>query len=142
MSIHDNDSHFGSGRVTDRRRSVAAAADGFKRAFTVDDLIAAARVRSPGIGVATVYRAVAAMEAAGSLERVGARDESVLYVRCSAEEHHHHLICTGCGAVADAECPLDPVLPDASDCGFVVTSHEITLYGLCGACADADRGED
>jgi Fur family ferric uptake transcriptional regulator len=128
--------------VTDRRRSVAAAADGFSRAFTVDDLIAAARTHSPGIGVATVYRAVTAMESAGSLERVGMREGSALYVRCSAEEHHHHLLCTGCGAVAHTECPLDPFLPDASCRGFVVTSHEITLYGLCAACADADRGKD
>ncbi|MBW6467691.1 MAG: transcriptional repressor [Coriobacteriia bacterium] len=121
--------------MTDRRRSVAAAADGFMRAFTVDDLIAAARAHSPGIGVATVYRAVASMEDAGALERVGSRDGSALYVRCSVEEHHHHLVCTACGAVAHTPCPLGAPASDAAHEGFVVTSHQVTLYGLCAACA-------
>ncbi|MDF1541835.1 MAG: transcriptional repressor [Anaerosomatales bacterium] len=121
--------------MTDRRRSVAAAADGFARAFTVDDLIAAARAHSPGIGIATVYRAVAAMEGAGALERVGSRDGSALYVRCSEDEHHHHLVCTACGAVAHTPCPLGTNMPDSAHEGFVVTSHQITLYGLCAACA-------
>lgn len=133
----DNDSHFGASRVTERRRAVALAADGFGGAFTVEDLVSAARDRSPGIGVATVYRAVAAMESAGSLERVGSRDGSALYVRCTAEGHHHHLVCTACGRVAHTACPLadgmgrDGTVRD----GFVVTSHEITLYGLCARCA-------
>lgn len=130
--------------MTERRRAVAVAADGFGRAFTVEDLVNAARAHSPGIGQATVYRAVAAMETTGALERVGTRDDSALYVRCSADEHHHHLVCTACSAVAHAACPLDPVFPgeSASRDGFVVTSHEITLYGLCPECAGRPGPQD
>lgn len=137
MTTSDNDSHFGRGRVTERRRAVAAAVDGFGGAFTIDDIVHAARVRSPGIGVATVYRAVAAMDAAGSIERVGSRDGSALYVRCTRDGHHHHLVCTACGKAAAASCPLDTgsVVQDAAGHGFIVTAHEITLYGLCATCA-------
>jgi Fur family transcriptional regulator, ferric uptake regulator len=137
MTSYDNDSHFGSGRVTARRQAIAAAADGLGSAFTVDDLLEAAREHSPGVGVATVYRAVAAMESAGALERVGSRNGSALYVRCTREGHHHHLICTSCGRVTHTACPLPQAETDtASDHdGFIVTSHEITLYGLCRECA-------
>ena len=124
--------------MTERRRSVAAAVDELDRAFTVEDLVDAVRTRSPGIGIATVYRAVAAMEDAGALERVGSREGSALYVRCSAAEHHHHLVCTACGAVAHTPCPLGAPPSDASHEGFVVTSHQITLYGLCATCVDTD----
>jgi Fur family transcriptional regulator, ferric uptake regulator len=137
MSTCDNDSHFGSGRVTGRRRAIAAAADGLGSAFTVDDLLGAVRQHSPGVGVATVYRAVAAMETAGSIERVGTRDGSALFVRCTREGHHHHLVCTSCGKVTHTECPL-PRMETGSrqeHDGFTVTSHEITLYGLCRKCA-------
>ena len=137
MTPCDNDSHFGSGRVTERRRAIATAADGLGSAFTVDDLVEVARQQSPGIGVATVYRAVAAMESTGALERVGSRAGSALYVRCTREGHHHHLICTSCGKVTHTACPLLRAESDAASNhdGFVVTSHEITLYGLCGDCA-------
>lgn len=139
MSTCDNDSHFGSGRTSEQRRAIAAAADAFGSAFTVDDLVAAARRTAPRIGVATVYRAVAAMESAGALERVGSREGSALYARCDRSEHHHHLVCTGCGKTAHAPCPLGPDaagVPSEQD-GFVVTSHEITLYGLCRECSAA-----
>ena len=124
--------------MTERRRAIAVAVDGFEGAFTVEDLVGAARHHSPGIGVATVYRAVAAMETAGTLERVGSRDGSALYARCSAEGHHHHLVCTGCGRVAHTACPLDTGTPGAGRTRdhFIVTHHEITLYGLCATCAD------
>ncbi len=139
MAICDNHSHFGEGRTTGQRRAIAAAADAFGSAFTVEDLVAATRRAAPGIGVATVYRAVAAMEASGALERVGSREGGALYARCDHREHHHHLVCTGCGKTAHAPCPLGPDaagIPAGQD-GFVVTSHEITLYGLCRECLAA-----
>ena len=137
MVITDNHSHYGSGRVTAPRRAIARAADGLRRAFTVEDLIAEVRATNPGIGTATVYRAVAAMEANGALARVGMRDDSTLYVRCAIEGHHHHLVCTGCGAVTHARCPLGDDTPrHAGADGFTVTGHELTLYGVCSRCAE------
>ncbi len=135
MDANENHSHFGDKRLTAPRRAIAAAVDGFDRAFTVDDLVVAVSAVSPGTGTATVYRAVGAMEAAGSIERIGSRDESALYVRCCIEGHHHHLVCTGCWKVSHTACPLDEETPrQATADGFVVTDHEITLYGLCTEC--------
>ncbi len=121
--------------MTAPRRVIASAVDRLGRAFTIDDLVAEVRALAPSVGIATVYRAVAAMEAAHAVERVGTRDESALYVRCTADGHHHHLVCTGCGLVAHATCPLDDVPPLHGTEGFVVTAHELTLYGLCAGCA-------
>ena len=62
---------FGSGRMTSQRAIIVAAAGEMGGAFTVDDLAMAARGRDAAIGVATVYRAVSALEGTGWLERVG-----------------------------------------------------------------------
>jgi Fur family ferric uptake transcriptional regulator len=104
------------------------------RAFSIDELASDPRVRDAGIGLATVYRAVAAMEAAGFIERLGTRDGAALYARCAHRGHHHHLMCTGCGAVTDVECTVDTHLSESS--GFNVTGHRLVLYGLCGHCAE------
>jgi Fur family ferric uptake transcriptional regulator len=114
-----------------------ATAQEMQSAFTVPELASAARARVPSIGLASAYRAVASLEEAGWLERVGSRDGSALYVRCAQGEHHHHMVCTSCGVVEHAECPLDSVIQQAADAvGFTVESHSVELYGICRSCAD------
>lgn len=126
---------FGSGRANAPRAAVACAATRAGCAFTVDDLLRMVRADDAGIATATVYRAVAAMAARGYVERVGERDGAALYARCGTTRHHHHLVCTRCGAVADLPCPLDEAALDAAAGGFVVTGHEVNVFGLCPACA-------
>lgn len=129
---------YGSGRVTPQRALIARLAAARPCAFTVDELAETVRSLDPAIGLATLYRAVSAMEGCGFLERVGERDGSALYLRCHASgsgEHHHHVVCEGCGRVEFAGCPL-PELDDAARSGFLVTRHEVTLYGLCPDCAN------
>jgi Fur family transcriptional regulator, ferric uptake regulator len=132
---------YGGGRTSAQRLAIARAADAATRAFTVDDLAASAHEADPAIGTATVYRAVAAMAREGFVQPTGVRDGRALYVRCSDAGHHHHLVCTGCGAVAEAPCPLDAsVLEAAGRGGFEITSHEVTLYGLCATCSGRPEG--
>lgn len=125
---------YGRGRVSPQRAAIAGALAMLDSAFTVDELAAKAREVDPGIGTATVYRAVAAMEAAGHLEAVGERGDRTLYAACSEADHHHHAVCTSCGRVEPTGCGLGALAPD----GFTVTHHRVTLYGLCAACAEGD----
>jgi Fe2+ or Zn2+ uptake regulation protein len=125
---------FGGGRVSAQRIAIARAADDtLHRAFSVEELTTSVRRDHPGIGLATVYRAVTAMAAAGFVEPLGTRDGAVLYARCRSGSHHHHMLCTGCGAVTDVACPVRPDAPARPD-GFQVTGHRLVLYGLCVAC--------
>ena len=129
---------YGAGRSTAPRRAVASAASGFRGAFTAEELAAQVRTDSPGVSTATVYRSIAAMAASGYLTEVGDRDGAALYARCEESGHHHHVVCTACGATAHAPCPVDAsALASAAPEGFVVTSHEVRLYGLCARCAEA-----
>jgi Fur family transcriptional regulator, ferric uptake regulator len=131
---------FGGGRASSQRLAIAAATAAESGAFTADDLAASARAEDPRIGLATVYRSIAAMLASGWLERVGTRDGHALYLRCTAgEHHHHHLVCTSCGRVEETPCPLgDVALERAARAGFVVTRHEVNVYGLCRSCLGGD----
>jgi len=126
---------FGPGRASGPRAAIARVAATLPGAFTVEDLLSAVRDGDSSIGTATVYRAVAAMAETGFLENVGERDGAALYARCDASGHHHHLVCTSCGAIAEMGCPLDACAPALEANGFVVTGHEVRLYGLCPMCA-------
>jgi len=135
-------SPYGSGRVTPQRQLIADTASGMPGAFSIDELAGAVRARDAATGVATVYRAVTALLSSGWLERVGERSGSALLARCHAgTSHHHHVVCDGCGRVEATTCPV-VARPEASDDpgsgarGFVITRHEVTLYGLCPECAE------
>jgi len=135
---------YGGGRVSPQRRTIARVAEGLTRAFTVDELSRSVRERDDDIGVATVYRAVAALEGSGWLARVGERDGSALYARCTRDHHHHHLVCTECGAVTHVDCPLEIVTARHAEeyRGYAITGHEITLYGVCPDCRERNTRGD
>lgn len=123
------------GRMTPQRREIALAASAMRGAFSAGELATVVRTGNPGLGLATVYRAVTALEASGWIARAGERDGAAIYVHCPHEGHHHHLVCTGCGRVEHAPCPVEPVLADvAKSTGFRVTGHDVRLYGVCQAC--------
>lgn len=126
---------YGGGRLSAQRALIAEVVTTLPGAFTADELHAAVARIAPGVGLATVYRALAAMHAAGSVTAVGERAGSALLARCNRHDHHHHLVCTACGTVVGVECPLGAeTLASAERAGHLVTRHEITLYGLCATC--------
>ena len=90
------------------------------------------RGRCPGVGMVTVYRTLGLLSGLGLVRRLdlGAGPRYEL-----AEDHHHHLICEGCGKITEFEqCPLDlRGLPGDCD-DFQVRAHSLEVYGTCSDC--------
>lgn len=121
-----------------QRRLIAETVVGLSGAFTAEELHQAVALRSPGVGLATIYRALSAMQDAGTVSQVGERGGSALLALCDRHDHHHHLVCTSCAGVIGIDCPLGgEALEAAALAGHMVTHHEITLYGLCATCRAA-----
>ena len=126
---------YGNARMSEQRATIAEAVVAAAGAFTAEELHRALAASAPGIGLATVYRALSAMQDAGSVTPVGQRDGSTLLARCGRDGHHHHLVCTSCGRVIAIDCPLGgPLAGREVGDGHMITRHEITLYGLCADC--------
>ncbi len=94
--------------------------------------------RDHAIGRASVYRALEQLEGLRLVQRLemGTRTASYERVRPSGE-HHHHLLCERCGAVVPFEDQqLEQAIARVSrDASFTVSDHDVTLRGLCRACA-------
>jgi len=97
-----------------------------------------ARVRDAGtpIGLATVYRVLAAMAAAGEVDVVRAGEGEALYRSCRSDEHHHHLLCRACGRAVelDAHVVEEWARAMAVRHGFTAVDHVIEIVGTCAAC--------
>ena len=56
-----------------------------------------------------------------------------LCYRVCPDQHHHHLVCTGCHRVVElVGCDLEPNLQQvAASHGFIATGHRLEVNGLC-----------
>ena len=122
-------------RLTEPRRAVAELVAGRDGHFTAAELVEDARERDPGIGRATIFRALDLFASLGLVERVDLPGGEHAYVACESV-HHHHAICTGCGRSLDVDdVGLAEVLSRiGARSGFAVTTHRLEIFGLCAAC--------
>lgn len=94
--------------------------------------------RMPQVNASTVYRNLDVLVADGLVLRTDL-GESRAFFEPSHEHAHHHLVCEHCGRVDHVH---DDVLTDVASrirgqSGFEIGGREVTLFGLCRACAEA-----
>jgi Fur family ferric uptake transcriptional regulator len=125
------------GRNRHNRLVLLDAARSMERAFSVRELHTAARAAAPKLGLTTAYRAVERWRDEGFVEEAGRRGEESVYVMCSAQGHHHHLVCVECGATAVLEgCALESVRQASAAAGFELLDTALAaLPARCATCA-------
>jgi len=109
---------------------------GGQRHMTAEDVFRILLNERSDIGLATVYRVLTQFEQAGILERSHFESGKAVY-ELNEGKHHDHLICTSCGRVEefyDAEIERRQQMI-ATDKGWIMQDHAMSLYGLCGDCA-------
>ena len=122
-------------RATSQRMAVVTALMAQRAYVTARDLHAALRRVQPHLGLATVYRTLELLVEAGLAESFPQPNNELRYAFCSAR-HHHHLICTRCGFVAEVPgCALSTVERDLErQSRFAITDHALTFFGTCQEC--------
>lgn len=87
------------------------------------------------VGLATVYRVLSQLEAAGLLLR-NVFDGGKAVFEINEGEHHDHLICLACGRVDEFSDELIEARQreTAKARGFELADHRLALYGYCAAC--------
>jgi Fur family ferric uptake transcriptional regulator len=120
-------------RDTVQRRAIRRSLEESGRPLGALEVLQSSRRHAPGLGIATVYRALKALGAEGEVATVEIPGEPPRY-EASGKGHHHHFLCGRCGKVYElGGClgGLKGLLPR----GFKMSSHELLLHGRCPACA-------
>ena len=101
----------------------------------VDEIALRVRQRLDTVSTQAVYDVLGALARVGLARRIEPAGSPALYER-RAGDNHHHVVCRGCGAVADVDCALGeaPCLDPSAAQGFVVDEAEVTFWGLCPVC--------
>ncbi len=126
-------------RYTAGRRRIVGVLAGSSHPLTIPEILG----HDADLPQSSDYRTLSVLERAGVVQRVVATGEwSRFELTERLSDHHHHLICSSCGAVRDVTVPaalersLERSLGDlAFTEGFAIDHHRLELVGRCAACA-------
>lgn len=125
-------------RYTPARRRLAETLSASGRPLTLPDIVALA----PDLAQSSIYRNLDVLERCGLVQRISANaDHAHFELTEPLIDHHHHLICLGCGAIEDVHLDDDiETLVDerlaaaAATTGFTPQHHTLDLHGHCADC--------
>jgi Fur family ferric uptake transcriptional regulator len=122
-------------RPTKQRLAVLGALALERDDATAQEIHAALLAGGDRVGLATVYRTLAALSECGAVDALMHRPGEACYRLCS-QGHHHHLVCERCHRVVElGDCDLDSWLAArASDHGFTISTHTVEVTGVCEQC--------
>lgn len=106
--------------------------------LTAREIHAELRADGREVGVATVYRALERLDELGLVQRLDTGEGTVRYEPADPSgEHHHHLVCDGCGSVSPFEDEqLERAIRRlARRLDYRVGAHDVVLRGRCPACS-------
>jgi Fur family transcriptional regulator, stress-responsive regulator len=108
----------------------------------VEEITARVRRRLDSVSTQAVYDVLGALSRAGLARRIEPAGSPARY-EARTGDNHHHVVCRGCGVVADVDCVVGqaPCLDPSIAHGFEVDEAEVTFWGLCPTC-QARRADD
>lgn len=128
-------------KMTPQRRCILDIFLEEKGHHTSEDLYNIVKKVDKSIGQATVYRTLKLLSESGLAKEVNFGDGVTRYEQKYGYSHHDHIICEECGkalAVVDEKIEeLQEKLAESH--GFVLTHHEMYLYGICADCRSKAR---
>jgi Fur family ferric uptake transcriptional regulator len=120
------------------RRAVLELLGGERCALTAVEIEDALRRESSRrVSRASVYRILDELQRLRLVQRVETGQAMVRYERAHDRgEHHHHLVCDGCGLVTPfSDQGLERAIRSLSErIPLTVSEHEIVLHGACRDC--------
>lgn len=130
----------GDCKMTPRRASIfRVLLENQGRHLSAEEIHTLVREKEPETGLATVYRTLELFSDRGLVQGVDFGDGRKRYDLGPAAgpgHCHHHLICARCGKIAEVGEDLLEELEDRvyRHYGFLVTDHQLKMFGLCREC--------
>ncbi len=124
-------------RVTRPRLAVLDAVHERPHADT-ETVLAGVRAELGAVSHQAVYDVLRALTDAGLVRRIQPAG-SVARYEARVGDNHHHVVCRGCGSIADVDCATGetPCLTASDDNGFVIDEAEVVYWGRCSSCTSA-----
>ncbi len=124
-------------RNTRQRAVVEQVVLASNRPLTAQEVLTEGRTQLPGLGIATVYRTLATLEAEGAVSAVKLPNDPPRFEPRMSREHHYFR-CQHCRR-AFWVFGSTPEIERMKPAHFTVDDHSIFLYGYCVDCCQQPR---
>lgn len=122
-------------KATPQRKAIIDILDRSSSLLTARELYNRVQKQLPGVNLSTIYRNLDALLCAGCICKITLDSGESIYEIRQEKDHHHHVICKGCGAsVTLSYCPMTDVDDRLKKAGFYPTEHRFEVYGYCEKC--------
>lgn len=120
-------------RMTKNRRIILELLNQTKKPLSAENIAIA--LENDKIDLSTIYRSLDYFDVNNLLLRFHFNNKSYYFLNTS--NHHHYFVCTNCLAMHEIECYLKDTIDSLeANKNFIVSNHEINIYGLCDVCSN------
>lgn len=124
-------------RMTPLRRAILSIVAKQVKPFTIDEIRGCLKKIDESFHLASIYRELDFLTKERVITPIYFHDHIKRY-EFVEQDHHHHIVCIKCDAVADIDVadPFDE-LEDSIDkkSKFTILRHSLEFFGLCKNCA-------
>ena len=123
-------------KLTPQRHAVLKVIASTHDHLTPEAIFEKVHEENPDIGLVTIYRTLDLLSELDLVCRLHGAGNCRSYMMRRPTEHHHHLVCSGCGKVVDfSGCELKELEKRLTrETGFDIKGHLLELSGLCPGC--------
>jgi len=122
-------------RLTPQRLMIVSAIEGSDGHVSAEEIYTQVAAKYPHVNISTVYRTLELLEELGLVTKTNFGEGRVRY-HPAEKGHHHHLVCTECGAVIDLdESSLSSLKSRLlREYKFTADLKHLAIFGRCGKC--------
>lgn len=120
-------------RNTQQRDAIRESLADARRPLSVDELLNLAREKVAGLGIATIYRNLKALQTEGEIVEVELPGQPRRW-EMTPSGHHHHFLCRTCDKLFEIKCVLENIKQLVPK-GYTLEKHDVLLQGQCATCA-------
>lgn len=113
--------------------------------MTADEIYDILKKKDSSVNLSTVYRILSVFTEKGLVTRqITDKNQRAMYEMCREGHHKHYMICLSCHTMFPIEeCPIHEVEKRWSEKNdFLITEHELKIYGYCHCCRQKMKREE
>ncbi len=122
-------------RLTPQRLLIVSVIEASDVHISAEEIYAQVVAKYPHVNISTVYRTLELLKQLGLVTETDFGEGRVRY-HPAEKGHHHHLVCTECGAVIDLDesslSSLKSML--LREYKFTADLKHLAIFGRCGKC--------
>jgi Fur family ferric uptake transcriptional regulator len=126
---------------TKPRRRVLEVLKSAEQPLSAMDIAIEIEKSGGGASLSTVYRVLESFEAHRIAVKIAVMNSDTALYELDRRQHRHYAVCVDCRRIIPMDdCPVARFAPQLAEDGFVITGHNLEVFGHCKNCTGRPGG--